>query len=171
MTDISARMEAEEKAGPLNAELEERVQERTTQLKESQRLYSIIARNFPNGSINVFDREYNYVLVEGKELYKMGVTSEMLTGPITWLSSILRSANIFREHLEPVFDGKNSSFEVTYKGNTYELNATGLADNGNGIQQILVVEHNISHKKKAEAQIYEALEKERELNEWLSIFS
>ncbi len=170
VTDVSARKQAEAELAQLNAELEERVRRRTSQLKDSERLYSLIARNFPNGSINVFDREFNYVLVEGKELYKMGVTSEMLTGTnyLAQLDTEIR--DYIREHLEPVFEGKNSGFEVSYKNNTYEINATGLPDEDGSINQILVVEHNISRQKQAEARIYAALEKERELNELKSRF-
>ncbi len=170
VTDVTARKQAEAELARLNAELEERVRRRTSQLRDSERLYSLIARNFPNGSINVFDREFNYILVEGKELYKLGVTSEMLTGTnyLAQLDSEIR--DYIREHLEPVFEGKNSGFEVSYKNNTYEINATGLPDEDGSINQILVVEHNISRQKQAEARIYAALEKERELNELKSRF-
>lgn len=46
----------------------------------SQELYKIVARNFPNGVISVFDENFNYLFAEGKELYRMGITSERLVG-------------------------------------------------------------------------------------------
>lgn len=170
VTDISARKEAEEKLAALNMELEERVRIRTRELRESQRLYSLIAKNFPNGLINVFDRTYNYIFVEGKELANLGIESEMLIG-MNYLDQLDPEIRAFiHGHLEPVFDGHNSIFEVAYKGNDYELNATGLPNATGEIDQILVVEHNISRQKVAEAQMYEALEKERVLNELKSRF-
>ena len=170
VTDITMRKQAEQELAHLNRELETRVRKRTIQLRNSQRLYSIIARNFPNGSINVFDRDLNYVFVEGKELYKLGLTSERLVGThyLSHLDPEIRDD--IRDHLMQVFEGQNSTFEVSFKGNQYEMNAVALPDEDGKIDQILVVEHNISRQKQAQAEIHRALEKERELNELKSRF-
>lgn len=164
VTDITMRKNAEQNLEQMNAELENRVRQRTIELRNSQRLYNLIARNFPNGSINVFDRELNYIFVEGKELYKLGLTSDRLTGT-NYLSHLDPEIRGFiKEQLMPVFEGQNSTFEVAFKGNQYEINAVGLPDEEGKIDQILVVEHNISRQKQAQEEVKRALEKERELN-------
>ena len=66
ITDVTKRVEQEVLIRELNADLEKKVSERTIEVRESQELYSAIARNFPNGTINVFDRDLNYIFVEGK---------------------------------------------------------------------------------------------------------
>ena len=80
VTDITERYKAEEKIKKMNEELEKLVEERTKELEESRRLYQIVARNFPDGTINVFDKDLKYVFAEGSELFRYGITSEKLVG-------------------------------------------------------------------------------------------
>lgn len=191
VTDITNRKLAEQKIIDLNTQLEARVEERTKELekinknleeeitdrkrielelKESQNLYSIIARNFPNGTINVFDRELNYVFVEGKELYKLGITGDKLIG--TKFTNRLEpniAAKIETELID-VFEGSNKTIELEYRGNYYVLFAVPLRMEGGKIDRILVVETNISNQKQAETDMQLALEKEKELNELKSRF-
>lgn len=136
----------------------------------SQELYKIVARNFPNGVISVFDENFNYLFAEGKELYRMGITSERLVGTnyLTRLPGALKEE--VRAKLMDVLDGKNQTFEVSFKNNHYILNATGLEGENSQINKILLVEINITQQKKAEEEIKRAFEKERQLNELKSRF-
>ncbi len=191
ITDITQRKISEQKIIDLNAQLEARVEERTrdlekinknleeeikdrkrieSELKESQNLYSIIARNFPNGTINVFDRELNYIFVEGKELYKLGITGDKLIGTkFTKRLEPTIAAKIETE-LADVFEGSNKTIELEYRNSHYVLFAVPLRLENGKIDRILVVETNISFQKQAEADIQLALEKEKELNELKSRF-
>lgn len=173
ITDISTRKKAEVELEELNQELEERVRQRTQEVQQSQQLFSLIARNFPSGTINVFDRKLNYIFAEGKELYQMGVTSEMLTGTnyLDHLGHLVPEVrNNIKDLLMSVFEGESNSVELKHKGQEYLLNATPLPDEDGTVSQILVVEHNVTPQKNAERKIIEALEKERELNELKSRF-
>jgi PAS domain S-box-containing protein len=168
--DITRQKNAEEKLIKLNAELEQKVKERTLVLEESQQMYSMIARNFPNGEINVFDKDLNYVFVEGMELYKKGITGDMLIGT----SFLKRIDSEIRDDLEKkllaVFKGKNTNFELETEKKIYMINAVGLHDVDNKINQILMVSQNITSLKKAEKDIQRSLEKEQHLNELKSRF-
>lgn len=170
VTDISQRKKNHDKILELNELLERKVKERTEQLAESQRLYSAIARNFPEGTINVFDRDLNYIFVEGKELYKLGVTNEILMGS-NYLDRLPKEVGeMVKIYLDEVFEGTSCTFQVEINKNYYELDAVPLATNEGDIRQILVVEKNITKNKAVENEIRKALEKEKELNNLKSRF-
>ena len=168
--DITLRREQEQEIKTLNFDLERKVEQRTKELRESQKLYSLIARNFPNGTINVLDKNFNYIFVEGEELYKYGITGEKLVGKnyIKRLPEEVKQT--IQEKISKVFKGQNLSFEIDHQGNSYQINAVGLLDSENVISSVLLVEQNISQRKAAEEQTKEALAKEKQLNELKSRF-
>ncbi len=170
ITDITKRVEAERKIKELNARLEEKVFERTRELEESQVLYTAVARNFPNGTINVFDKNLNYIFAEGKELYKHGITSKKLigTGYVNRLSEEVRPT--IERALKDVFNGEIKDFELEYKNQFYNINAVPLFNEKKEIDKILVVEKNITSQKIINRKLEESLEKEKEINQMKSRF-
>ncbi|MEQ9300746.1 MAG: ATP-binding protein [Cyclobacteriaceae bacterium] len=162
----------------LNEKLEERVAERTKALavtnealKESQRLYITIARNFPDGIINVFDRELNYVFVDGKDLELLGFSTEELVGKN--ISDVISGAqlDLLTKNLQRSFDGESITLEYATANNLhYELSAVPLHEDDGTINQVLVVSKNITHQKIAEKEIRKSLEKEKQLGELKSRF-
>lgn len=168
--DVTDQKEHEAQIKILNKTLEKRVEQRTRELGESQQLYQTIARNFPNGTINVFDRDLTYIFVEGEELYRFGITSEKLVGQ-NYLKRLPAAAMpIIKGHLDQVLNGTNQSFEVEINDQHYLLNAVGLENETGSINRILMVEQNITTQKKAEEKVRDALDKEKHLNELKSRF-
>lgn len=170
ITDISIRKQAEKKLQELNSQLEELVEERTKELRKSENLYSAISRNFPKGTINVFDEHLDYVFVEGEDLYKAGITSERLVGTNYLKHLPLEIRSLIKTELSDVFKGQKKSLEVNIPKGSYLLNCVPLPDLDGEIRQILVVEQNITQQKKAEDEARNALKKEKELSELKSRF-
>ncbi len=170
LTDISKRQEAQEELKKINNQLEQIIQERSKRLVQTQHIYRLIARNFPNGIISVIDEEFDLVFIEGQDLYKLGVTSDKLVGT-NYLELIPAKLKVFfKEKLLKVLRGENQNFEVKLDKGSYLINAVGLKNEHNKINQILIVEQNITKQKIAEEQMREALQKEKELNELKSRF-
>jgi PAS domain S-box-containing protein len=170
ITDVSERVAHEKEIKELNSDLEEKVKLRTKEVRESQELYSAIARNFPNGTINVFDRDLNYIFVEGKELFQLGITSEKLIGT-NYLEKIAEEIRPkIKIALLSVFKGETQDFEIEFKGQNYRINAVPLSFDSDQIDRILVVEKNITPQKQIIIQQNAALVKEKRLNEMKSRF-
>ena len=177
ISDITTRKKAEDRMRQLNRELEEGVAQRTTELnaavkalQESQHLYTLIAQNFPDGTINVLNSEFNYVFAEGKEFARSGIDRKKVIG-LNYISLLPEQYRelVVRE-LSKVIEGTPRSFEIVSKGNTYIMSAVPLYDEDRGIDRLLLVEKNITEQKQAEHDMINALNKERELNELKSRF-
>jgi len=170
ITDITKRVQAEHQIKQLNSELEEKVYERTRELEESQVLYTAVARNFPNGTINVFDKNLNYIFAEGKELYKHGITSQKLIGTnyIDRLSKEVRTT--IEVALKAVFKGEVRDFELEHEDQYYNINVVPLFNDKQEIDKILLVEKNITAQKVINQKLQDSLEKEKEINEMKSRF-
>lgn len=170
VTDITERISAQNRLKELNQELEDKVMQRTHELEKSQKLYNLIARNFPRGIINVFDQEMNYVFSEGQELDKLGLSSESLIGQSYKLRYTEDLQEEMQDRLAIVFKGAGISFEYQDKDDFYVVNAVPLRSGTGEIEQILVIEKNITDTKLAEQEMQKNLNKERELNELKSRF-
>ncbi|MEX1001611.1 MAG: ATP-binding protein [Crocinitomicaceae bacterium] len=170
ITDVTERVIQQTQIQELNANLERKVEERTQQVLESQKLYSTIAKNFPNGTINVFDRDLKYIFLEGLELQELGVNKERLIGT-SYLDKIAKDVRpTIERELNKVFKGESKDFELKHLDQIYRINAVPLSDDKDRIDKILVVEENITEQKLIEQQQEAALQKERQLNEMKSRF-
>lgn len=177
ITDISARKEAEQRVLQANKELEEGVRQRTKELneavkalEESQRLHTLIAQNFPDGTINVLDKNFNYIFAEGKEFAKSGIDRNKVIG-LNYISLLPEGfADEVRTELTRVLEGLPRTFEIIARRNSYIMSAVPLYDEEEGVNRILLVEKNVTEQKQAERDMVVALKKERELNELKSRF-
>lgn len=177
LTDITERKKTDDAIVALNKELEEGVKARTIELdkaivalQESQQLYSLIAKNFPSGMINVLDLEHKYVFVEGQDLVKYGLAGEQLIGTSYLDRHTSEDQEMLKSELVKVQSGVESAFELTLDNASYLMNAVPLYGSDGKVNQVLLVEHNNTEQKQAEKDMIHALQKERELNELKSRF-
>jgi len=170
INDVTTRVKSEQKIIELNTKLEDKVIERTKALEKSQFLYTAVAQNFPNGTINVFDKDLKYIFAEGKELYTHGITSKKLIGT-SYIDRLPKEIQpIINSKLQQVFKGKKLEFEIQIKKHYFHISAVPLINEDNNIDSILVVETNVTSQKKASKKLKESLQKEKEINEMKSNF-
>ncbi|WP_107040354.1 sensor histidine kinase [Brumimicrobium mesophilum] len=170
VSDVTERRENEQKLFKLRESLEQKVKDRTRELRESERLYKSIARNFPNGVISIFDKSFKYLFAEGQGLYELGIETSDLIG-LDYLDRIdERARKQVKLELDEVFKGEFKSFEVKVGERTYSINAVPLPSEENQVDKILVVEKNITAEKEVSRRLEENLSQERELTEMKSRF-
>ena len=140
------------------------------ELLESQKLYEAIAENFPNGTIGVLDRDFNILLMKGMELEDQGIDPERLNGEnyIKLLPVAVRHE--IEELLSKVLQGKQQVFEIEVGDKVFLGRSVPLANEDGEIDKVLQVDLNITKDKQAEQEIYNALIKEKELNDLKSKF-
>ncbi|PWH81451.1 sensor histidine kinase [Brumimicrobium oceani] len=170
VSDVTERRENEKTLLKLRESLEQKVKERTKELRESEKLYKSIARNFPSGVISIFDKSYRYLFAEGQGLYELGIETSDLIG-LDYLNRIDSRARVLvKQELDKVFKGESKNFEVNVGKKTYSLSAVPLSDAGTEVDRILVVEKNITAEKEVSKKLEETLKQERELTEMKSRF-
>lgn len=139
-------------------------------LRDSERLFSTIARNFPDGVICVTNRDFNIIFIDGKELENLGWKRDLLKGKKIDSLEVFRFSEEEKERLLSVFNWESTHFDVALRNNHYIVNAVPLPDAKGFIKEILLVLQDVTEVKKAEKEIMASLEKEKELNEMKSKF-
>lgn len=167
--DQTKEFEATKKLEDYALKLEELVQIRTLELENSQRLYMEMAKNFPNGTVTVLDKNFQVIFTEGKEWKKRKIEPKTLAKePFEKIITI--DAEILNGELDKVLLGQNINLSYSYLNNHYEILATPIKNSTENINEILVVEINTTEQKEAELDITNALEKEKMLHEMKSRF-
>lgn len=191
IVDITERKIQEDRISDVNEQLEARVETRTRELAEanaqlqkemeersiiqealrdSERLYSTMARNFPNGIICVLNKQLEIIFIDGKELQVFGLKPDELIGkPVQSLLPLTDLKDIMNQ-LSKVFNWESLAFEMQFRDHHYNLIAVPLPDIKGFVKEILLVIQNVTELKKAADEILSALEKERNLNEMKSKF-
>jgi signal transduction histidine kinase len=139
-------------------------------LNKIQRLHDTMAHNFPDGVIGVLNREMRYVLVDGKDLADMDLTTMSMTGEKSLPNQNPCLPEETLRKSKKAFEGENVNCEVSINDKVYELTAVPLTDPENTINEILCVLQNVTKRKRMEEGLVKALERERELGELKSRF-
>jgi signal transduction histidine kinase len=139
-------------------------------LDKIQRLHDTMAHNFPDGIIGVLNKEMRYVLVDGKGLSDMDLTTMSLRGDKSFGNQNPHLSDETLNKLKKAFEGESVNCEVTINDKVYEVTAVPLTDPQNTINEILCVLQNVTRRKRMEEGLVKALEKEREVGELKSRF-
>jgi PAS domain S-box-containing protein len=119
-------------------------------LRRSEKLYRLLARNFPNGGVALFDDELRYLVADGTELARVGLSKEGLEGRTIW--------EVFppdvSKALEPVYRtalaGNSTVEEISLRGNTYLRHAVPVSDERGEIIGGMVMSQDITDRKRME---------------------
>ena len=138
----------------------------------SKQVLANITKNFPKGFVVVVDIDLKIIFIDGEEIEALGFTSLAYTNATIYdgigITEVTR--DILIKEIKKTFKGEHCSFEINIQDRSYLVNTTPLLNNENQIEQILLVNNNITQQKQIELDILKTLTKERELSELKSRF-
>lgn len=139
-------------------------------LIKSKKMFEVVAKNYPNGLICVYNHQLVCEFVEGQELAKIGLSKPDIIGKTVYQTFTPELANEYATYFNQTLQGQPTIFENTIGNNHYLYYTTPINDDGEHIQRIIVAVLNITLIKEAEEQIRSSLKKANELNELKSRF-
>ncbi|HYO82889.1 MAG TPA: ATP-binding protein [Bryobacteraceae bacterium] len=128
-----------------------------------------LLESFPNGSVNVFDKELRYLLAEGAGLQQVGLSSETLVGRTLDEVFGTDAVDVVRPFYERAFRGEPVHFDLDVAGQTFLINAAPLQDGS--ASAIIVVAQNITDKKRDEEALKQRTQELAESNSDLQQFA
>ena len=144
------------------------------ELKTIKQIFWQLLKNYPDGSMSIIDKEYNFIYTGG-EIYK-----QLNTSPATWIGKNMFSLfpssiqTKLRAELSTVFQGHSVSdlelHDCCFAGHSYAMDAFPLLEQDHTIRRAGIIIRNISKLKIAEENLKKALETEKELGELKSRF-
>jgi PAS domain S-box-containing protein len=138
--------------------------------EKSQKLYFTIGENYPNGFIAVFNKNLEYIFIEGQLLSDLHISKEELLGKSFYDHFSSETLNYINQNFQKAFRGERTVFEMFFKGRYLQSYALPLAEPDGEVKQVMLVTQDITERKKAIEEVSNALEKEKSLNELKSRF-
>jgi signal transduction histidine kinase len=117
-------------------------------------VYAVLAA-FPNGSINVFDRDLRFVFAAGRGLTDVGLSSALLAGRRLDELFDPELVAVVEPHYREAFGGEERQFEFDAFGRTYHMSAAPIVGADAGIEHIVVVTQDISERNRRDLAVRE----------------
>jgi PAS domain S-box-containing protein len=124
-------------------------QDRDEQLSNTVKILQKLLENFPNGSINIFDKELRYRFAAGKGLEEAGLSSDYLVGKTIFDLFEREDAEHAAAYYQLAFEGHSLSFELPFGHHLYSINAAPLEDVNGNIYAVLAIAQDITESRLA----------------------
>lgn len=156
ISDNTERKKINNRIRQINQELEAKVEDRTKQLAQSQKIYKAIVSHIPGSTVVIFDKNERYLLAEGDMLEHMGYDKEkMLTKNLSEVAP-KESYAAYSGLLHKAFEGKTISQEIrTASGADALMKIAPLRNDQEEIFAAMMVLIDISEIKKAQRELTE----------------
>ncbi len=131
----------------------------------NRQLYLTLARHIPDSNMFLLDRDGRFLIAEGSEMRKDGISPELWTGKLVQEVDG-KIFNKITHSLKSVFSGKTAETEVKVGNKVYAIQLVPVRDKSRKIYAAMGLMRNITEAKQIEWQLTESLkEKERALED------
>ncbi len=148
--EIGVLARHQDQAARLLRERSRALDESLQRLRKSEHLYRALARNFPNGSIFLFDHDLRYLVADGQGLAANGFSREKVEGRT--FAEVMPAAEAVL--LEPFYHatlaGETQAREILFGERLYLTQFLPLKDEEGRVYAGLIVTQDISGRKRHE---------------------
>lgn len=119
-------------------------------LRKSEELYRTLAKNIPNGSVLLFDRELRYLIAEGGELATLGLAKESVEGKTLWTTFAPELCEAFEPAYRAALAGETRVFEFRFANRVYLVYILPVTNEDGEISAGMMMTQNITDIKQAQ---------------------
>jgi PAS domain S-box-containing protein/putative nucleotidyltransferase with HDIG domain len=144
------------------------IQQRTATeqtLRQSEERYRILAHNFPDAMVVLFDRELRFTLVDGELLETLGYNRESLEGKTIWESLPADLCQIIEPLYRAALAEETSIADVPIGDRTCCFHTSPVHDEAGQVIFGMVMAQDITERKRSEQSLWESEQRFRKLFE------
>ncbi len=118
-------------------------------LRESESRYRTLARNFPNGSVMLYDLNLRYSVADGAGLAEIGLDRETLEGHTIYDVFPAETVILIEPHFRSALEGNTEIFELTLGEKIVQFYVVPIYDDLGVITSGLVMTQDVTERKLA----------------------
>jgi len=138
-------------------------------LKENEEKLKSIVNQFPNGSINLINKERKFVISGGSDFYKHGINPENYIGKSVKKILSPSAAKLALESIDKAFAGETHTYEIEFEGAIYRNISSPVNTESKEIENVMFICINITDQKLAEKSLKDSEEKFRQLFHFMPV--
>jgi PAS domain S-box-containing protein len=119
-------------------------------LRKSEEQYRTLAKNFPNGAVLLFNRDFRYLIAEGVELKRVGLSKEIVEGKTLREIFPPEMCEVFEPAYRAALAGEPTTFEYSFRNQSYLVFTLPVTNEDGEISAGMVMTQNITNLKQAQ---------------------
>lgn len=122
-------------------------------LRISEKRYRILAENFPNGAVILFDKEFRYIVADGSELGKAGLLRENTEGRTIWEIYPREMCSILEPYYCAALNGEKNIFTIPLADRIFEFHTLPIKEEDGRVSAGMCLILDITEKKNYENEL------------------